>query len=225
MKFYCQHLFVRPWWGLAFLALTAERLRVVRFSRRSGAGQMKSPRPPPVPIEASSYLSLDRCTELPMPIRPRNPKITHQRDNASAKSPTNDVPAPTRIRKSPESPTEAELPLPQDAKRTGPNWNEDGTYKIGNCKPPPGRRFQPGQSGNPKGRPKGKPSMDTLAIDLMEQKITLTSPQGGQDQDDPGDDARRAKVGVKVSPGASGQARTPKPRANGAASAEQTAHA
>ena len=39
----------------------------------------------------------------------------------------------------------------------------DQDYKIGPGRPPKHTRFKPGQSGNPKGRPKGRVSMQTAA--------------------------------------------------------------
>lgn len=50
----------------------------------------------------------------------------------------------------------------------------DTDYKVGFCKPPVHTRFKPGQSGNPKGRPKG--SMDTLRLidKIVSKKVTAT---------------------------------------------------
>lgn len=52
--------------------------------------------------------------------------------------------------------------------------NNDTDYKVGFCKPPVHTRFKPGQSGNPKGRPKG--SMDTLRLidKIVSKKVTAT---------------------------------------------------
>lgn len=43
-------------------------------------------------------------------------------------------------------------------------------YKI----PPKGTQFKPGQSGNPKGRPKGRQNTYTLLGELLHQKILIT---------------------------------------------------
>jgi hypothetical protein len=45
-------------------------------------------------------------------------------------------------------------------KKIGP---PDQDYKVGPGRPPKHTRFKPGQSGNPKGRPKGRVSMQTAA--------------------------------------------------------------
>ncbi len=37
----------------------------------------------------------------------------------------------------------------------------DGSDPVGYCKPPKRTRFQPGQSGNPRGRPKGTKNLKT----------------------------------------------------------------
>jgi len=47
-----------------------------------------------------------------------------------------------------------------------PRDGKDDDYKVGYRKPPKDTRFQPGQSGNPKGRPKGTKN---LKIDLVEE--------------------------------------------------------
>lgn len=63
--------------------------------------------------------------------------------------------------------------------RTGPNWNEDGSYKVGKGKPPRDRCWQPGQSGNPKGsKKKEAPDVETIVGEMMEETIVLTSPSG-----------------------------------------------
>jgi hypothetical protein len=63
--------------------------------------------------------------------------------------------------------------------RTGDNWNENGSYKVGRGKPPPNRRWQPGQSGNPRGSAKKEtPDIETLVAGVMEEPIVMTSASG-----------------------------------------------
>ena len=50
---------------------------------------------------------------------------------------------------------------------------ENDNYEIGYGKPPKGTQFQPGQSGNRKGRPKGSKNMVTLWKDMLNEKITV----------------------------------------------------
>jgi hypothetical protein len=46
-------------------------------------------------------------------------------------------------------------------------------YAIGYCRPPISTRFKPGQSGNPKGRTKGRKNMVGLLQDALDKRITL----------------------------------------------------
>ncbi len=47
-------------------------------------------------------------------------------------------------------------------------------YEIGYKKPPKQAQFQPGQSGNPKGRPKGTKNLATDLQEELGQKIVIT---------------------------------------------------
>jgi hypothetical protein len=53
------------------------------------------------------------------------------------------------------------------------NGNGDG-YKVGYGKPPQHTQFKPGQSGNPKGRPKGIKNLNTDLEEELGQKILVT---------------------------------------------------
>ena len=47
-------------------------------------------------------------------------------------------------------------------------------YSVGYGKPPADRRFKPGQSGNPKGRPKGTRSLEAQLRDELNRKISVS---------------------------------------------------
>lgn len=48
------------------------------------------------------------------------------------------------------------------------------TYTVGKGRPPLSTRWKPGQSGNPKGRPKGAKNMATLFHQALSKKIEIT---------------------------------------------------
>jgi hypothetical protein len=47
-------------------------------------------------------------------------------------------------------------------------------YDVGYRKPPPASRFKPGQTGNPKGRPKGSRPVGAILQEILRQKIAVT---------------------------------------------------
>lgn len=49
-----------------------------------------------------------------------------------------------------------------------------GEYEVGYGRPPQHSRFKPGQSGNPRGRPKGHQNIKTVLEALLDQKVTVT---------------------------------------------------
>ena len=58
-----------------------------------------------------------------------------------------------------------------DTKRPPP---PHGEYPVGYGHPPQQTRFQPGRSGNPKGRPKGSKNFSTLFAEELAQPVSLT---------------------------------------------------
>ena len=57
---------------------------------------------------------------------------------------------------------------PQEANR-----NPDGSYIVGKNRPPQSTKFRPGQSGNPKGRPKGAKGLNTLTVEVLGAKVPV----------------------------------------------------
>lgn len=51
--------------------------------------------------------------------------------------------------------------------------DDDKTYQIGYRKPPPTSRFKSGQSGNPKGRPRGSKNFDTVLTKELNTRVVI----------------------------------------------------
>lgn len=49
---------------------------------------------------------------------------------------------------------------------------------VGYGRPPRESQFKPGQSGNPKGRPKGKRSLGTIVDEVLAERVTITRRNG-----------------------------------------------
>lgn len=54
-----------------------------------------------------------------------------------------------------------------------PRSSSGASDRVGYCSPPREYRFQPGQSGNRKGRPKGAKNTATLLREILERKIKV----------------------------------------------------
>jgi hypothetical protein len=56
----------------------------------------------------------------------------------------------------------------------------DGTHTraVGYKRPPVDRQFKPGQSGYPKGRPKGRKNLKTIFVEVLNKKVKLRDKKG-----------------------------------------------
>jgi Family of unknown function (DUF5681) len=57
------------------------------------------------------------------------------------------------------------------AERKGPTPSD---YAVGYRRPPKATRFQPGRSGNPRGRPKGRRTIGAMLQEIIQQKVAVT---------------------------------------------------
>ena len=55
---------------------------------------------------------------------------------------------------------------------------KDASYEVGYCKPPKDTRFKAGQSGNPKGRPRGARNLRTAVREALQEKVEVR--EGGR---------------------------------------------
>lgn len=82
---------------------------------------------------------------------------------------------PARARTRPVPPLDRSPPAEQQEDTASV---PEGTYKVGYKKPPRHSQFKPGQSGNPKGRPKAAKGLHTIARDLLTQKVAVRTTAG-----------------------------------------------
>jgi hypothetical protein len=91
---------------------------------------------------------------------------------------TRPSPAPARVRiRTPPPSTDPTPDAASDQAPTAPAAPAD--YKVGYGKPPTRHQFQPGRSGNPKGRPKGSRSLSTLIGEELDKTVTARWARGG----------------------------------------------
>ena len=67
----------------------------------------------------------------------------------------------------------------QDAAASSePTRSRSGDYQVGYKKPPRATRFKPGQSGNPKGRPKHAKNFRTIVSETMSERVSVRTSKG-----------------------------------------------
>lgn len=60
-----------------------------------------------------------------------------------------------------------------DPQPAGSAADPPDSYQVGYRRPPLATRFQPGRSGNPKGRPRGARNLSTIAVEKLGEKIKV----------------------------------------------------
>jgi hypothetical protein len=78
---------------------------------------------------------------------------------------------PARVRTRTSAPSTA-------AEAQGEEHQERLEYDVGYGKPPVHTRFQPGRSGNPRGRPKGAKGLNTIVRETLTQKVAVRTTAG-----------------------------------------------
>src|SRR5215469_12537495 len=63
-------------------------------------------------------------------------------------------------------------PLPETS-RSDDCHSSDAAYAVGYGRPPTNTRYKPGQSGNPRGRRKGRRNVRTVVEETLNQRITI----------------------------------------------------
>jgi len=70
------------------------------------------------------------------------------------------------------------VPIPVDAGQETEMSSPDAAYEVGYGKPPTATRFKPGQSGNPRGRPKGAKGLNTIVRETLGGKLAVRTSEG-----------------------------------------------
>ncbi|SIN65667.1 hypothetical protein SAMN02745824_1532 [Parasphingorhabdus marina DSM 22363] len=63
--------------------------------------------------------------------------------------------------------------MTDDREKPATDDNRKGDYDVGYRKPPEHTRFKPGQSGNPRGKPKGAKGLKTDLREEMAERVTI----------------------------------------------------
>lgn len=79
-------------------------------------------------------------------------------------------PQPTQESAQPPSPAQRR---PASARQERPREETDPDHKVGYGRPPKHAWFRPGQSGNPKGRPKGARSLKTHLLNVLDEVVEI----------------------------------------------------
>lgn len=90
---------------------------------------------------------------------------------------------PPRQRAVTAEPPQATAPIPPDPVPAAMSEPASKDYAVGKNKPPLHTRWKKGQSGNPKGRPKGSRNYDTRALAFFEEKVPIRTPTGEEMMD------------------------------------------
>lgn len=69
---------------------------------------------------------------------------------------------------------------PVAAQQPAPPSTSEPEHKVGYKSPPLHTRFQKGQSGNRRGRPKGAKALKTMVREILTQKVSVRTPQGAK---------------------------------------------
>lgn len=76
--------------------------------------------------------------------------------------------------------TRTRRPAPPESGSPMPAVDPKPDYEVGYAKPPSHSRFKPGQSGNPRGRPKSAKGMKTIIREMLTEKVAVRTPKGVQ---------------------------------------------
>jgi hypothetical protein len=124
-----------------------------------------------VPIKTAAQTSATNRPDIVARVRVRRPAVVSDTTQPVFRPAASDVSSTTQK----EAPSHI---LEQAPPGSAPKTVENIAYEVGYGRPPKHSQFRKGQSGNPKGRPKGAKGFNTIVRETMTSKLKIRTANG-----------------------------------------------